>query len=117
MLSKHGTLESAILSTLWNLEKDGVMTNTVKDVYEILAKNGADKRAYTTIKTVMDRLFEKNILMRYKQGKKFFYRTAFSNDEIVINSLKEIANRYCNGDLSRLSNILKAIDNDRLVGV
>lgn len=117
MLSKHGSLESAILSTLWDLEKDGVMTNTVKDVYDILAKNSSEKRAYTTIKTVMDRLFEKKILLRYKQGKKFFYRTAFSNDEVVINSLQEIANRYCNGSLSQVSKILKTIDNDRLVGV
>ncbi len=117
MLSKHGTLESAILSTLWDLENNGVMTNTVKDVYEILAKNSTDKRAYTTIKTVMDRLFEKNILLRYKQGKKFFYRTAYSNNEIVINSLQEIANRYCNGSLSKLSKILETIDNDRLIGV
>ncbi len=117
MLSKHGSLESAILSTLWDLEKDGVMTNTVKDVYDILAKNSSEKRAYTTIKTVMDRLFEKKILLRYKQGKKFFYRTAFSNDEVVINSLQEIAKRYCNGSLSQVSKILKTIDNDRLVGV
>ena len=117
MLSKHGILESAILSTLWDLEKEGIMTNTVKDVYDILAKNTTEKRAYTTIKTVMDRLFEKNILLRYKQGKKFFYRIAFSNIEIVINSLQEIANRYCNGSLSRLSTILKTIENDHLVGV
>ncbi len=117
MLSKHGSLESAILSTLWDLEKDGIMTNTVKDVYDILAKNNTEKRAYTTIKTVMDRLFEKNVLLRYKQGKKFFYRTAFSNDEVVINSLQEIANRYCNGSLSQVSKILNTIDNDRLVSV
>ena len=36
MLSKHGTLEGAIMSTLWELEKDGIYTNSVKDVYNIL---------------------------------------------------------------------------------
>ena len=111
MLSKHGTLESAILSTLWNLENNGIYTNSVKDVFDILAKSDNEKRAYTTIKTVMDRLHEKNILLRFKQGRKFYYRTAYSNQEIVINSLNEIANRYCAGDLSKLAlifnNILK----------
>ena len=55
MLSKHGTLESAILSTLWKMEKEGIYTNSVKDVYNFLSQNDDEKRAYTTIKTVMDR--------------------------------------------------------------
>ena len=72
MLSRHGSLESAILSALWGLEKKGIYTNSVKDVYEILAQSDEEKRAYTTVKTVMDRLFEKKVLLRYKSGKKFF---------------------------------------------
>jgi predicted transcriptional regulator len=111
MLSKHGTLESAILSTLWNLEKDGIYKNSVKDVFDMLAKNDNEKRAYTTIKTVMDRLHEKNILLRFKQGRKFYYRTAYSNSEIVVNSLNEIANRYCAGDLKQLACILDSLIN------
>lgn len=118
MQSKHGSLEGAILSTLWNLEKDGVFTNTVKDVFESLAKTEDEKRAYTTIKTVMDRLHEKNILIRYKQGKKFYYRTVYSNNEIVVNSLNEVANRYCNGDISRLAQICNSLlKESHLVGV
>ena len=89
------------------------LTNSVKDVYEILNKKEA--KAYTTIKTVMDRLFEKNVLLRFKQGKKFFYRTAYSNHEIVTNSLKEIANRYCDGDLARLNQILQTVNEKQLI--
>ena len=48
MLSKHGTLESAILSVLWQLEAKGSYNNTVKDVYESL-QNNEEKKAYTTI--------------------------------------------------------------------
>ena len=117
MLSKHGSLESAILSTLWNLEKDGIYTNSVKDVFDILAKNDSEKRAYTTIKTVMDRLHEKNILLRFKQGRKFYYRTAYSHDEIVVNSLNEIANRYCEGNLQMLASVFNSMMNEKeLVG-
>lgn len=113
MLSKHGTLEGAILSTLWELEAQGIYTNSVKDVFEII--NQKDAKAYTTIKTVMDRLYEKNILLRFKQGKKFYYRTAYSNYEIVSNSLKEIAQRYCKGDLSKLNQILQSFENNQLI--
>ena len=118
MLSRHGSLECAILNALWNLESHNIYTNSVKDVYNILSENDYEKRAYTTIKTVMDRLYEKKILLRYKQGKKFFYRTVYSNNEIIIKSLEEITNRYCDGDLSRLSNILNSMLSEKcLVGV
>lgn len=120
MLSRHGSLESAILGALWSLEQDGIYTNSVKDVFDILSQNDDEKRAYTTIKTVMDRLFEKRVLLRYKQGKKFFYRTVYSNHEIVTKTLSETASRYCNGDLARLSLILNTMmeEEDKcLVGV
>ena len=102
MLSRHGSLESAILGALWNLEKNEIYTNSVKDVYEILSRNDDEKRAYTTIKTVMDRLHEKKVLLRYKEGKKFYYRTVYSNHETISRALVEIANRYCQGDLRQL---------------
>ena len=110
MLSKHGTLESAILSVLWKLEEEGSFTHSVKDVYETINTLSNEKKAYTTIKTVMDRLYEKNILMRVKQGRKFFYRTSFSNRDAIINSLNEIALRYCQGDIKKLDQIINSIN-------
>lgn len=106
---KHGSLESIILNAMWELEKAGIYKNSVKDVYEFLSKTDSTKRAYTTIKTVMDRLFEKEVLLRIKQGKKFFYRTAYSNSDIIITSLKKIATQYCNGDISKLMHIAKTM--------
>lgn len=118
MQGRHGVLESAILRTLWSLEQNGIYTNSVKDVYIILSKNEDEKRAYTTIKTVMDRLYEKNMLLRFKQGKKFFYRTAYSSREIISDGLNELANRYCNGDLGRLALVLQELaEEKRLVSV
>ncbi len=106
---KHGSLESIILNAMWELEKSGVYKNSVKEVYEFLSKTDSTKRAYTTIKTVMDRLFEKEVLLRIKHGKKFFYRTAYSNSDIIITSLKKIAAQYCNGDMTRLMHITKSM--------
>ena len=106
---KHGSLESIILNAMWELEKSGIYKNSVKDVYEFLSRTDSTKRAYTTIKTVMDRLFEKEVLLRIKHGKKFFYRTAYSNSDIIITYLKKIASQYCNGDMNKLMHITKSI--------
>lgn len=106
---KHGSLESVILNSLWELEKCGIYKNSVKDVFEHINNSNSAKRAYTTIKTVMDRLYEKEVLLRIKQGKKFFYRTAYSSNDIITTSLQKIATQYCNGDIARLASIATTI--------
>ena len=102
MKYKNGSLESSVLNAMWEMEKAGSYKNSVKDVYDILAKSEKTKRAYTTIKTVMDRLFEKELVLRIKQGKKFYYRTATTSSDIIKESLRKIAHQYCNGDMSKL---------------
>ena len=62
-----GELEAAILAVLWdNAEKLSVRT-----VHEYLEREQA--LAYTTVMTVLDRLFEKGIVTREKDGKAFLY--------------------------------------------
>lgn len=109
MNAKHGLLESVILNSLWELEKCGVYKNSVKDVYEFINNSNTTKRAYTTIKTVMDRLYEKEVLLRIKHGKKFYYRTAYSCNDIITNSLKKIAIQYCDGDMAVLASIASSV--------
>ncbi len=111
MISAHGALEGAILTTLWKLEDDGFVLNTVHDVYDNM---DSERRAYTTIKTVMDRLCAKKVLLRQKRGKRFFYKTAFSNKEIIANSLNDISNKYCCGNLNRLHEILDAMQKTKI---
>lgn len=99
---KNGSLESLILNSLWELEKRGNYKNSVKEVFDYINSSRNINRAYTTIKTVMDRLYDKELLLRIKQGKKFFYRTATSSSEIIKNSLEKIAHQYCDGDMIKL---------------
>jgi len=103
MLSRHGVLEGAILTTLWELESKGIDMCSVKDVFDNLK---CDKRAYTTIKTVMDRLTTKKMLIKQKRGKKYYYKTTYSNSDIVVNSLNDLSRKYCCGNLEKLSEIL-----------
>lgn len=112
---RHGSLESIILNALWELESQGLYKNSVKDVFDYISSTQTTKRAYTTVKTVMDRLFEKEILLRIKQGKKFYYRTAYSNNDIIANSLKKIAIQYCGGDMNKLIEVASSILNSNLV--
>lgn len=106
---RHGSLESIILNALWEQETKGIYKNSVKDVFDYICATETTKRAYTTVKTVMDRLTEKEVLLRIKQGKKFFYRTAYSDNDIIANLLKKIAVQYCNNDMSKLIEVAKSI--------
>lgn len=93
-----GSLEIEILNTFWNLtSNDEDLDISIQDVVDELSKNGTE-RAYTTIKTVMDRLVAKSILVRYKVGKKFFYKTTMDRKEMALDMLKEFTNNFFNGN-------------------
>ena len=86
-----------IMNSIWSLHEQNEDSNiSVSDIVEALGNNEID-RAYTTIKTVMDRLVSKDILVRYKDGKKFFYRSTIDRTESAKQSVDEIARQYFNG--------------------
>ena len=66
---------------------------SIQDVVDDLSSQGIE-RAYTTIKTVMDRLTAKSILVRYKVGKKFFYSAAMNREEMAKESIQEISSQF-----------------------
>lgn len=91
-----GSLEIEILNTFWNLTAiDEDVDISIQDVVDELSKNGTE-RAYTTIKTVMDRLVTKSILVRYKVGKKFFYKAAMDRTEMASEAIREISTQFFN---------------------
>lgn len=97
-----GSLEIDILNSIWELteiteDKD----ISIQDVVEHLSDKGIE-RAYTTIKTVMDRLTIKSILVRYKSGKKFFYKAAMQKDEMALDAVNKILSNFFNGNSTRL---------------
>lgn len=93
-----GKLEIDILNSIWNMTADFEDRDiSIQDVVDDLAQNGID-RAYTTIKTVMDRLTVKSILVRYKVGKKFFYKATMDKREMALDMMHEFANNFFNGN-------------------
>ncbi len=73
--SPFGELEEKVMDILWNKGNA-----TVKEVNEQLSKKG-EKYAYTTIMTILDRLYKKGILDREKEGKGYRYFPKISKKE------------------------------------
>ena len=105
----HGSLENIILNAIWYIEENKLCKNiTVNDVYALI-KRSDSPRAYTTVKTVMDRLVEKQYLVRNKIGKRFAYVSLQSRTELAEKAILKLANTYFNDDLSVLSEAVRKI--------
>ena len=75
-----GSLEIDILNSIWRMTEESEDRDiSIQNIVDDLSANGIE-RAYTTIKTVMDRLTVKSVLVRYKVGKKFFYKAAINKN-------------------------------------
>lgn len=107
MTYRHGKLENQILQVLWAQEEDNEDSDiSVSDIFGSIAKTDSPK-AYTTIKTVMDRLVEKNMLVRYKNGKKFYYKSVSSRDDMAKKAIERLAKQYFNNDIRLLMNTVE----------
>lgn len=103
-----GTLEIEILNSVWKLQSiDDDMNISVKDVVDNMSENGLE-RAYTTVKTVMDRLSSKDLLVRYRSGKKFFYRSVMDKDEMAIVAIKEVSSQFFDADDVKMLRFIEA---------
>lgn len=94
----YGVLEIEIMNSIWNLQEQDEDSNiSVQDIVDSLSDNQVE-RAYTTIKTVMDRLVSKEILVRYKSGKKFYYRSTIDRNEAAKQAVETVTNQFFNGN-------------------
>lgn len=76
-------------------------------VHDIMARLGADGRelAYTTVMTVLVRLWEKGYLVRRKQGKAFLYMTRDHREiagDLGAQAVREALEKYGPGALAGL---------------
>ena len=107
MTNTHGSLENEILKTIWMLEEVEEADVSVNEIQQVLNRESINKRAYTTVKTVMDRLVEKNLLVRYKQGKKFYHKSVSSRHEMAQEAIRKVARQYFNNDLDLFANVVR----------
>lgn len=108
MAYTHGTLENEIMNAVWTMEENGISSKDIS-VSEVLNEinNNGNIRAYTTIKTVMDRLVEKNLLKRQKTGKKFCYKSVESRAQMAATAINKLAGQFFNNDINSLMRALE----------
>jgi predicted transcriptional regulator len=84
LVRTFGELEAEIMRALWR--RDGPAT--VREVHGDLARR--PRPAYTTIMTVMERLWRKGILKRTPRGRAFEYAPVMSEAEYTANLMHEL---------------------------
>jgi predicted transcriptional regulator len=78
-----GELEAAVMQRLWNRAEPA----TVRDVLTDLVRER--ELAYTTVLTVMEKLFRKGWLGRESQGRAHVYRALVSREEYTAGLMRE----------------------------
>lgn len=72
-----GELETSVLEVLWRSREP----KSVRDVWADLGSKRA--LAYTTVLTVLDRLHDKRLVVRHREGKAFYYAPRLSREEFL----------------------------------
>lgn len=85
--SALGQLERAVMSAVW-ASADPV---SVGDIHAALPPQPSV--AYTTVKTTMERLTEKGILVQGREGRAYLYQAAFSREELERRIVSATLNR------------------------
>ncbi len=105
---KQGDLENIILNAVWDLENNTESNIYVGNVQEKI-KTPAKKWAYTTVKTVLDRLVDKELALREKDGKKYLYRSVVKRDEAGVIAIEKVIRQYFQNDVNELIDCLLSI--------
>ena len=114
---KQGDLENLIMNALWALQQQAALGNATTRVIDVqliqdAINEGPRDWAYTTVKTVLDRLVEKGWLKRVKLGKKFCYETLLTQDDAGQQALSKVLRQYFNDNMSLLRETLDAIERE-----
>ncbi len=84
-LSKlFGSLESDIMDLVWRHEEA-----TARDIFESLRDQG-QRLSYGAVKTVLDRLVQKEVLQRHMENNQYLYRAPLSREEFTNSAVREI---------------------------
>lgn len=104
----QGELQTQLMAVLWRTGE-----GTVEQV-----RSGLPPRyrgAYTTVQTVLNRLADRGMLKREKQGKGFVYRPAISESDYVARSIERtLAGASAQARQAALAQLLGGIDGGEL---
>ncbi len=89
-------LELECLSVLWPMGE-----GTVREIHRALTQSRP--RAYTTVMTIMDRLEQKGIVARRKEGRAFRYQAKLSAEEARLKAVEKIVQGFFEGSPEALA--------------
>ena len=92
-------LELAIMKSLWR-RRSGLVREVQADLLP------ERKLAYTTVMTVMDRLFKKGALRRAKKSRAHVYEPTYTEEEARADALNGLIDSYFDGSKVRLGQYL-----------
>ena len=92
--------EWEVMDGVWHLDRQV----TVRDVVDYLYPNG--EKAYTTVQTIMNILFEKGVLNRQKIGPVNVYKSALSREDVAQDETRTLVSRMFEGSFGALATYL-----------
>lgn len=87
-MDRLGDLEAEVMDVMWAAARPMTVRNVLDNVLD--ARGGARPLAYTTVMTVMDRLFHKGWLTRAREGRAYRYAPAFSRSVFAARLMGDI---------------------------
>lgn len=104
-----GDLERQVMEVLWEATAHEALSSR-----EVLERLGpARERAYTTVKTVLDRLVDKDMVSRTRDGRLWRYRARSSREGLTTDALRSVLGGIENADRSTaLLHFLQSVDDD-----
>jgi len=112
---KYGDFENIILNAIWHLEESGKDIVSVLDIQTRINTVESKTWAYTTVKTVMDRLVQKTLISRLKQGKKYFYKSSFPRIEMGEMNIRKVIKQYYNDNTQEFMTSAENICKESLI--
>ena len=99
-VKKLAEAEIEIMNCIWDMPEMA----TVREVQEKLYPNG--EKAYTTVQTIMNILYEKKYLARKKIGMVNFYAPLISREDAAVTETRSLANRIFHGSFGAMASYL-----------
>lgn len=115
MISNHGDLENTILNAVWAIEENEQNSDLI-DVGSVQRSINSEQQkwAYTTIKTVLDRLVDKALLNKIKYGRKYFYSSTCSRLELGERAINKLVQQYFRSDMVSMLRTVEALSEKEL---
>jgi predicted transcriptional regulator len=99
--SQLGPLERAVLDVLWQYRE----AVSVRELH----RHFAERLAYTTLMTTLDRLYKKGLLRRSKEGRAFLYAPQFSPNEFQRGFAQRLIDQFIGREADGVEPLLACI--------